>query len=51
MPLPFKPFDAILMTHIHYDHVGGIDDFAPLLGVSDKSGFMATTRRAGRYRM
>ena len=26
MPLPFKPFDAILMTHIHYDNVGGIDD-------------------------
>ena len=29
MPLPFKPFDAILMTHIHYDHVGGIDDLRP----------------------
>ena len=29
MPLPFKPFDAILLTHIHYDHVGGIDDLRP----------------------
>lgn len=29
MPFPFKPFDAILMTHIHYDHVGGIDDLRP----------------------
>ena len=29
MPLSFKPFDAILLTHIHYDHVGGIDDLRP----------------------
>jgi phosphoribosyl 1,2-cyclic phosphate phosphodiesterase len=27
--LPFEKIDAILFTHEHYDHVGGIDDLRP----------------------
>lgn len=27
--LPFRKLDGILLTHEHYDHVGGIDDLRP----------------------
>lgn len=29
MKVPFKPIDGVLITHEHYDHVGGIDDLRP----------------------
>lgn len=35
LPLPFKKIDAILLTHIHYDHVGGIDDVRPYCKLGD----------------
>ena len=29
LPFPFKKIDGVLLTHIHYDHVAGIDDLRP----------------------
>lgn len=35
MPFPFQPLDGILLTHMHYDHVGGIDDLRPFCVFGD----------------
>lgn len=33
--VPFKKIDGVLLTHIHYDHVGGIDDLRPYCKFGD----------------
>ncbi|WP_077195654.1 MBL fold metallo-hydrolase [Prevotella ihumii] len=35
LPLPFRKINGILITHIHYDHVGGIDDVRPYCMLGD----------------
>ena len=29
MPQPFRKIDGVLITHAHYDHMGGMDDLRP----------------------
>lgn len=35
LSIPFEKFDGVLLTHIHYDHVGGIDDLRPYCKLGD----------------
>jgi len=35
LPQPFRRIDAILITHAHYDHVGGLDDIRPYCQFGD----------------
>lgn len=34
LPLPFSKIDAVLITHEHYDHVGGLDDLRPFCALA-----------------
>lgn len=35
LSMPFRKFDGVLLTHAHYDHVGGLDDLRPFCKFGD----------------
>lgn len=35
LPVRFRALDGVLLTHIHYDHTGGIDDLRPFCAFGD----------------
>lgn len=51
MPLPFKPLTGVLLTHVHYDHVGGLDDLRPFSIFGDIDIYADQTTTDGIHRV
>ena len=47
MPHPFRRIDGILITHAHYDHMGGMDDIRPFCQFGEINVYADTIAREG----
>lgn len=51
LPLPFRKIDGILITHSHYDHVGGMDDIRPYCQFGEINVYADPVARKGMLEM
>lgn len=51
MPMPFRRIDGILITHAHYDHMGGMDDVRPYCQFGEINVYADPTARQGLLEM
>lgn len=51
LPLPFRKIDGILITHSHYDHVGGMDDIRPYCQFGEINVYADPVARMGMLEM
>ena len=51
LPRPFRRIDGILITHSHYDHVGGMDDIRPYCQFGEINVYADRISREGMLEM
>ncbi len=51
LPQPFRKIDGILITHSHYDHVGGMDDIRPYCQFGEINVYADPIARQGMLEM
>lgn len=51
MPMPFRKIDGILITHAHYDHMGGMDDIRPYCQFGEINVYADPLAREGMLQM
>lgn len=51
MPQPFRKIDGILITHAHYDHMGGMDDIRPYCQFGEINVYADPKARQGMLEM
>ncbi|MBR1503424.1 MAG: MBL fold metallo-hydrolase [Prevotella sp.] len=51
LPQPFRKIDGILITHSHYDHMGGMDDIRPYCQFGEMNVYADPIARKGMLEM